>query len=156
MKAFLNKPVSVKWLIGIVLVAVVIGAAGSTGPAGPAGPARPKGPVGLAGIDGQDGQDGERGPRGSRGSNGKDAPQPEVASAGTGDGGSVIGDGTWEVGADVQPGQYRANGGGSCYFQTSSDANGADILDNSYGEKNVVVTLESGQWFNTESCGDWS
>ena len=157
MKSFLNKPVSVKWLIGIAFLMVAIGAAntGAPGPAGPAGPAGAKGATGLAGLDGRDGKDGKRGPRGHAGSDGQDA-QVDLASAGSGGGGSVIGNGTWKVGSDVQPGMYRANGGGSCYFQVASDANGEDILDNSFGEKNVVVTLESGQWFNTEGCGDWS
>ena len=83
-------------------------------------------------------------------------PAPSSTSSASVSGSSTIEDGTWEVGSDISPGTYRAEGGSSCYFQTASDSNGEDIIDNSVAEDNVVVTLKSGQWFQTEDCGTWS
>jgi hypothetical protein len=119
------------------------------------------GPRGPQGVQGEQGPMGPQGPKGERGKTGKAGEAAEAAVAAVAvnegsSGGSTISDGTWEVGSDIQPGTYRAQGGSSCYFQTSSDANGDDIMNNSFGEVNVVVTLSSGQWFNTSDCGDWT
>ena len=50
----------------------------------------------------------------------------------------MIADGTWQVGADITPGTYRARG--------DSD----NIEENGGFTANVVVTQSDGQ------CGDWS
>lgn len=51
------------------------------------------------------------------------------------------GDGTYIVGKDIQPGQYRSAGGASCYW-VRQDANGG-ILDNNLGSGPAVLTVRS-------------
>jgi hypothetical protein len=71
---------------------------------------------------------------------------------------NTIGEGDWAVGVDVQPGTYRTTGpvSGDCYWEIDSDANGDDIVANDIvtGGR-PTVTLENGQYFTTNRCGDW-
>ncbi|WP_075012329.1 hypothetical protein [Geodermatophilus obscurus] len=68
-----------------------------------------------------------------------------------------IGEGTWTVGVDVQPGTYRTSSAvlGQCYWGIyRSGTNGSDIIDN-----NIVtggfptVQLREGQDFTNRDCG---
>ena len=71
-----------------------------------------------------------------------------------------ISDGTWEVGADVSPGTYRAKGGDACYWAILKGPPSGDNIDNikenDVGSSNTIVTLSKGQYFQTRDCGDWS
>lgn len=72
---------------------------------------------------------------------------------------NTIGDGTWTVGTDIQPGTYRAtdNVGSSCYWGIyATGSNGSDIIENDIpGGGRPAVTLSVGQDFNSTRCGTW-
>ena len=72
---------------------------------------------------------------------------------------NTIGDGTWTVGADIEPGTYRAAAavGSTCYWGIyRSGSNGGDIIENDIpGGGRPVVTLSPGQDFNSTRCGKW-
>ncbi|MDI3195757.1 hypothetical protein QK290_15595 [Pseudarthrobacter sp. AL07] len=72
---------------------------------------------------------------------------------------NTIGDGTWTVGSDIEPGTYRAAAavGSTCYWGIyRSGSNGGDIIDNDLpGGGRPVVTLSPGQDFNSTRCGKW-
>ncbi|WP_018762347.1 hypothetical protein [Arthrobacter sp. 135MFCol5.1] len=71
----------------------------------------------------------------------------------------TVGDGTWTVGADIEPGTYRAAAavGSTCYWGIyRSGSNGSDIIENDIpGGGRPVVTLSAGQDFNSTRCGRW-
>ena len=71
----------------------------------------------------------------------------------------TIGDGTWTVGTDIEAGTYRAAGevGSTCYWGIyRSGSNGSDIIENDIpGGGRPVVTLSTGQDFNSTRCGKW-
>lgn len=72
---------------------------------------------------------------------------------------NTVGDGTWVVGTDIAPGNYRTAQpvGSSCYWGVyRSGSNGSDILDNDLpGGGHPVVTLAEGQDFKSSRCGTW-
>ena len=72
---------------------------------------------------------------------------------------NTIGDGTWTVGTDIEPGTYRAAAavGSTCYWGIyRSGSNGGDIIENDIpGGGHPVVTLSTGQDFNSTRCGKW-
>jgi hypothetical protein len=73
---------------------------------------------------------------------------------------SMIREGTWTVGVDIEPGTYRASADvtSGCYwgiYRTGS--NGSDIIDNDIvSGGRPSVTLSVGQDFKTSRCGTWS
>ncbi|MGO4591565.1 hypothetical protein [Paenarthrobacter sp. 2TAF44] len=71
----------------------------------------------------------------------------------------TVGDGTWTVGTDIEPGTYRAAAevGSTCYWGIyRSGSNGNDIIENDIpGGGRPVVTLSAGQDFNSTRCGKW-
>lgn len=71
----------------------------------------------------------------------------------------TVGDGTWTVGTDIEPGMYRAAApvGTTCYWGIyRSGSNGSDIIENDIpGGGRPVVTLSAGQDFNSTRCGKW-
>lgn len=71
----------------------------------------------------------------------------------------VHGDDIVHVGEDVPAGTYRTNDSvdsGDCYWEKSSDAEGADIIDNDIVKAGrPQVTLKKGQWFKSQGCPDW-
>jgi hypothetical protein len=108
-------------------------------------------------------EQGPRGPKGERGPRGKAAQSPSTpdsTNTSTTSGSSTIEDGTWEVGADISAGTYRAHGGDSCYWEILKGPPSGDalenIVENDVASSNVIVTLSDGQWFNTDGCGTWS
>jgi hypothetical protein len=122
-------------LAGAALTFSLIGLA--TGAQGPAGPPGPQGPQGKQGIQGP------QGVAGARGNDGKDgatveapaAPAPEAAPAtDVAPAGSEFAEGTYKVGVDIQPGEYRG---------TVDDGNGywarldskQEIIDNGLSTK---------------------
>ena len=68
---------------------------------------------------------------------------------------TAFGDGLYEVGADIQAGQYRADGGPDCYWAklTTSDTN--NVLVNNLGAGPQTVTIDS-PYFVTDGCGTWT
>jgi hypothetical protein len=69
-----------------------------------------------------------------------------------------FGSGTYEVGVDVAPGEYRTPGTDSCYWARlrNNDGSRDDILDNSFGAGPQVVTLRDGEFFENQGCGMWA
>lgn len=81
-------------------------------------------------------------------------PTPEP----TPDSGS-FGDGTHAVGSDIQPGTYRGQGGGTCYWERLSGFGGTfeEIIANGASEEKPVVTIASTDaGFGTQDCGTWT
>jgi hypothetical protein len=68
-----------------------------------------------------------------------------------------IGEGTWTVGRDVEPGTYRTTTAvsGQCYWGIHrSGSNGSDIIDNDIVTGGFpTVTLREGQDFTNRDCG---
>lgn len=73
---------------------------------------------------------------------------------------NTVGDGTWTVGVDIEPGTYRSNDnvGSTCYWGIYlTGSNGDDIITNDLpGGGRPSVTLAPGQDFNSTRCGTWS
>lgn len=72
---------------------------------------------------------------------------------------NTIGDGTWTVGTDIEPGTYRtaADVGSSCYWGIyATGSNGSNIIDNDLpGGGRPSVALSAGQDFKSTRCGKW-
>ena len=67
---------------------------------------------------------------------------------------ALTGDGTWQVGTDVEPGVYVAEGGEGCMWQRigySAEVNARGLLT-----RPVVEITEDDATFVTESCGAWT
>ncbi|TQL77706.1 hypothetical protein FB566_3269 [Stackebrandtia endophytica] len=88
----------------------------------------------------------------------QDGEQPQDPNA------DIPGDGTFVVGEDVQPGEYRAvvpEDSYLCYWERLSDTTGdfEDIITNGIAEAGdeVMVTIEeSDRAFGSEGCGSWN
>jgi hypothetical protein len=112
-------------LAGAALTFSLIGLA--NGPQGPAGPTGPQGPQGVQGIQG------ERGPAGPAG---KDAAAPEAQApaeeAAPAPSAAEFGEGTYQVGTDIQPGLYKATipDGEHGYWARLSSEDTSDIIAN--------------------------
>jgi hypothetical protein len=75
---------------------------------------------------------------------------------------TILGDGQYLVGRDVQAGTYRTGGPASadwpfCYWERDSDASGdlSSIIANDNTEGPEDVTLNAGEYFKTSSCQTW-
>lgn len=70
-----------------------------------------------------------------------------------------FGDGTYEVGTEIAPGQYRSEGGDLCYWARLKSFSGEldDIIANDLGGSGTLrVTIrESDVGFETARCGTW-
>ncbi|MDQ0278586.1 hypothetical protein QO003_002889 [Arthrobacter silviterrae] len=73
---------------------------------------------------------------------------------------NTVGDGTWTVGRNIDPGTYVATAdvGSTCYWGIyASGSNGADIIQNDLpGGGRPSVTLSAGQDFKSSRCGSWT
>lgn len=67
---------------------------------------------------------------------------------------TTFGDGTWQVGTDIEPGLYRAPGGGSCYWAELNSADNFDIVTNGGFGPNQTVQIDTA-WFESRDCGEW-
>ena len=80
------------------------------------------------------------------------------ASPATGTG--TIGNGVFEVGAEVQPGTYATEGPDDpdlpCRYRVSTDEDGIDIITSEVSDGPGTVTLEAGQFFTSEYCQTWT
>ncbi|WP_449373997.1 hypothetical protein [Arthrobacter psychrolactophilus] len=72
---------------------------------------------------------------------------------------NTIADGTWVVGVDIEPGNYKVKSsvGSSCYWAIlATGTNGDDIIANDLpGGGLPSVTLVAGQDFKSKRCGSW-
>ena len=80
---------------------------------------------------------------------------PTTTAAQTPVGAESFGDGLYQVGADIQPGQYRAEGGSACYWAklTSSDVNSVVVNNLSDGPQTVAI---DSAYFVSDGCGTWT
>ena len=77
---------------------------------------------------------------------------PQVAA------GAIPGDGTFQVGADIQPGTYvSAPPAVNCYWARLSSSNTSDIIDSNNSSGQSVVTIEpSDKYFESSGCSEWT
>lgn len=73
----------------------------------------------------------------------------------------TIGQGTWTVGTDLEPGTYRTTKAvvGDCSWEiTRTGSNGKDFIAYDFFVKGGFpqVALTEGQTFGTDGCGDWA
>ena len=72
---------------------------------------------------------------------------------------TTFGDGTYIVGVDIQPGTYRNEGAGSCYWERLSGFGGAidDIISNDNNDAIAIVAIAtSDAGFSASRCGTWT
>ena len=73
---------------------------------------------------------------------------------------AIPGDGTFEVGVDVEPGTYVAGPGsrGQCYWaRLSGSGDLGDIIDNNISSGQSIVTIAaSDKFFESSGCSDWT
>lgn len=71
---------------------------------------------------------------------------------------AISGDGTWEVGSDVQPGVYVGDGGNECQYQRLGDLDGdfPDVIVRGLLDRPVVEIMDGDGGFRTEGCGSWT
>jgi flagellar motor protein MotB len=69
---------------------------------------------------------------------------------------TVPGDGSFEVGADVEAGSYRSAGKRSCHYTVYGDAAGKDVLLDKTTAGSASVSLRAGTWFVTRGCAEWT
>ena len=165
------------------------GEAGPQGPVGARGEAGPKGERGPQGAPGVDGKDGEAGPQGPVGARGEAGPKAERGPQGApgvdgknGEAGpqgpvgrplmvvswdvpanETIIDGTWLVGEDIRPGQYRAvppedEFGLGCVWSRLSGLSGNPDATIAFGitDDPVYVEILVGDYaFGSDGCGVW-
>ncbi|MFL6090922.1 MAG: DUF2510 domain-containing protein [Aeromicrobium sp.] len=64
------------------------------------------------------------------------------------------------VGTDVRSGTYRTSGpidsGFDCEYKISRDSSGDDVIDEGSASGSKSVTLNDGQYFESDSCQDWN
>lgn len=71
---------------------------------------------------------------------------------------TIDGDGTYLVGADIEPGTYRSAGTDTCYWARLSGTSGnfEEIIANNFGAGQQVVTIDpSDAALETTMCGSW-
>jgi len=69
---------------------------------------------------------------------------------------TVPGDGSFEVGVDVERGLYRSTGKTGCRYTVFGDANGNDVLLDKTTPGSASVSLRDGTWFVTRGCAEWT
>jgi hypothetical protein len=82
-------------------------------------------------------------------------PEPEQESAKP-----SFGDGTYQVGTDIQPGTYRTREGSpNCYYERLKDFTGGmnSILANANTSAPAIITIKpTDAGFNSQGCGTWT
>jgi hypothetical protein len=76
-------------------------------------------------------------------------PQQTPTSAGS------FGDGLYQVGSDIQAGQYRTQGGAACYWAKLTTADSNSVLVNNVTAGPQTVTIDS-PFFVSDGCGNWT
>ncbi len=70
-----------------------------------------------------------------------------------------FGAGTFQVGADIEPGTYHTDGARSCYWARLSGGGGTldDIIANDNVEGPATVVIDGSDWgFQNSRCGTWT
>ena len=84
----------------------------------------------------------------------------ELEDSSSSGGSDSIGNGVFEVGLDVQAGEYASDGPEDpelpCSYRVSSDEEGDEILSSKIVEGPGNVVLEDGQFFTSEYCERWT
>jgi hypothetical protein len=88
------------------------------------------------------------------------APQPTPAAAAD----TGVGDGVYEVGADLPAGKYKTPGADAgqlyvnCYYARlrHNDGSVGDILQNNNTKGQATITLKVGEFFQTTGCQGWA
>jgi hypothetical protein len=69
---------------------------------------------------------------------------------------TIPGNGTFQVGADINPGTYRAEAEPGCYWARLSSLDTSDIIDNDNADGPVVIEiLPSDKAFQAKDCADF-
>jgi hypothetical protein len=87
-------------------------------------------------------------------------PQPKTPKTVIGANGAywpvIDNDGTFLVGVDILPGEYRSAGGTMCYWARLGSPDPSDIVDSKKADAPQTVGIEmSDTAFLTENCGTW-
>lgn len=72
---------------------------------------------------------------------------------------TVVPQGTWVIGAHIQPGTYQAEGGESCYWERLRGVSGefGDIIANDLPAGSAIVTISASDYaFHSSGCGNWT
>ena len=69
---------------------------------------------------------------------------------------TVPGNGSYEVGVDIEGGLYRSAGSRSCSYTVYGDAEGDDVLLEKSTAGSTSVSLRAGTWFVSRGCADWN
>ncbi|WP_312720089.1 hypothetical protein [Mobilicoccus sp.] len=73
---------------------------------------------------------------------------------------AIPGDGTYEVGVDIQPGKYASDTptSGNCYWARLKNDDPFDgiLANNNSSGKSVVVIKKSDKYFQSSGCSDWT
>jgi len=69
---------------------------------------------------------------------------------------TVPGDGTFQVGADIEGGLYQSPGRRGCRYSVYGDAEGRAILLDKSTAGSTSVSLRTGTWFVTRGCAEWT
>jgi len=69
---------------------------------------------------------------------------------------TVPGDGTFQVGVDIERGLYQSAGRTGCRYTVFGDANGDDVLLDKTTPGSASVSLRDGTWFVTRGCAEWT
>jgi hypothetical protein len=87
-------------------------------------------------------------------------PKPTAAPKPTAKSYPHFGDGTFQVGKDIQPGTYRTRcGSAGCYYARLSGFGGTvnEIIANNNTDAPAIVTIAaSDKGFESENCGTWT
>ena len=66
-----------------------------------------------------------------------------------------VGDGLFQVGADIQRGRYHTNGASrNCYWAKLKSSNTSDIIDNNNSTGPQTVVIDS-PYFTSDGCDEW-
>ncbi|MFC0109490.1 hypothetical protein [Kibdelosporangium aridum] len=68
-----------------------------------------------------------------------------------------IGEGIYAVGSDIEPGRYKTEGGGRCYFARLKDDSGSfgAIIANNNLDGPGSVTVKKGEFFEVKGSCTW-
>jgi hypothetical protein len=69
---------------------------------------------------------------------------------------TVSGDGSYEVGVDIEGGLYESTGKRSCRYTVYGDEAGKAILLDKTTAGSTSVSLRTGTWFVTRGCAEWT
>jgi hypothetical protein len=68
---------------------------------------------------------------------------------------TTFGDGLYQAGVAIQPGQYRTDGSNACYWAKLSTGDTNSVIENHLGSGPQTVTIDS-PYFESENCGTWT